>query len=362
MATLYLGMRPDEHEFKVMGLAPYSKQKYVDQVFNKIRQINKIDGMRIIHDKRPQDLYSYLHGQWVDERFDNIAGGVQKLTEVLGCGVVKQTFEETGIRHFAMGGGVAMNVKMNMAIADMECVDYLFVPGSGSDETLSIGGCYLLNAASETNKPLRSLYLGYNINDDSLDFEALNKAFSIKEEVETSYVADLLASGDIVARVSGRCEFGARALGNRSILADPSKPGAVKKINEAIKNRDFWMPFALSILADKADLYVNNKKGIPAQFMSIAFDTFPGRYREILAGTHPYDFTVRPQYVHLDTNSDYYNLIHEFEIRTGIPALLNTSFNLHGEPIANNVFDAIKTFENSEIDHLLFGHSLLSKK
>ncbi len=282
MATLHLGMRPDEHEFKVMGLAPYAKDDYVRRGYELIKGINKVEKMRIVHDDRPADLYNHLRSVWLDQRFDNIAGAIQLFTEKLACKVVENIHAETGIRRFAMGGGVAMNIKMNMAISELDCVGELFVPGSGSDESLAIGGCYLLNVEAGTNHPLDNLYLGYDSNRDleAVDWEALARDYGIVRNVDPALVADKLIAGDVVARIDGRCEFGARALGNRSILADPSRRDAVEKINEAIKNRDFWMPFAVSILAEKAGDYVDNPKDYVGSFHGRSFPYQAGDLRQ----------------------------------------------------------------------------------
>src|SRR5512139_2787685 len=142
-------------------------------------------------------------------------------------------------------------------------------------------------------------------------------------------IARLLADGQIVARVAGREEFGARALGNRSLLADPSQPGVVREINAAIKRREFWMPFACSVLEERAADYIRNPKGIAAPYMMLAFDS-TARWHEIQAGLHPHDRTVRPQLVQREFNPDYHDVLKAFATVTGRGALLNTSFNLHG--------------------------------
>jgi carbamoyltransferase len=146
-------------------------------------------------------------------------------------------------------------------------------------------------------------------------------------------------------------------------LANPSIRESVQKINEAIKNRDFWMPFALSILEEEHQRYIFNPKRIKSPVMSMGFNSIPENYQMIEAGTHPYDKTVRPQFVSEIHNPEYHRLISEYFKVSGVPALLNTSFNLHGEPIVNSVKDAIRTFRLSELDYLLIGNRfLLSKK
>jgi carbamoyltransferase len=364
MATLLLGMRPDEHEFKVMGLAPYAKTSHVNRAMKILDGLCEIDGLKIVSKNRPTDLYSYLEDGWKDHRFDNIAGAVQTYTENMACELVRNIANQTGIRRFVLGGGIAMNIKMNKAISELEEVDELFVCGSSGDESLSIGGCYFLNSDPKNNQPISNLYLGYDICDeiDKFDADSFSKKFVVQSNATFEQVAALIAKGDIVAVIRGRAEFGARALGNRSILANPSRRETVQQINEAIKNRDFWMPFALSILDEHLDEYIYNPKKLDSPFMAISLDVRPERNSEIEAGTHPYDKTVRPQAVSIQNAPEYHALISAFKQVTGIPALLNTSFNLHGEPIVDTIGDAIRTFELSGLDHLLIGDKILLSK
>jgi carbamoyltransferase len=364
MATLILGMRPDEHEFKVMGLAPYAKTSYAERAMAVIENLCEVEGMRIVSKDRPKDLFSYLEDAWKVHRFDNIGAAVQLYTEKIACKLVSNIAKETGIRRFVIGGGIAMNIKMNKAISELDCVDEMFVCGSSGDESLSIGGCYLLNSNKQTNKPVSNLYLGYDIRDElkTLDISKYKDRFDVRDSVLPDDVAKLIANGDIVACVRGRAEFGARALGNRSILADPSRRSSVQQINEAIKNRDFWMPFALSILEEHSDDYIANPKKLMSPFMAISLDVRPEVHAKIEAGTHPYDMTVRPQFVSSVDAPEYHELIGAFFHRTGIPALLNTSFNLHGEPIVDTISDAIRTFELSGLDHLLIDDRILFSK
>lgn len=364
MATLILGMRPDEHEFKVMGLAPYAKGPHVQEAFTPIKDLLQVRGLRIEHKQRPKNLFMHLQKAWQWHRFDNVAAAVQLLTESVMSELVTNIQAKTGIRRFVVSGGIAQNIKLNLAIAQLPCVDSFYVCPSGADESLSLGGCYYLNRENDNNLPLTNVYLGYDIVDDfkALDWSELSKKYLVETKTSPQQIAMLLAKGDILARINGSAEFGARALGNRSILANPSNPNVVEKINRAIKNRDFWMPFALSVLEEHAGTYIINPKKINSPFMCIGFNTRSERYEHIQAGTHPYDKTVRPQFVSRDETRSYYEIINEFFKITGIPGLLNTSFNLHGEPIVNTIDDALRTFELSGIDHLIIGDSLLSKQ
>ena len=364
MATLILGMRPDEHEFKVMGLAPYAKESYVARAMKLIEDICEVEGMRIISKNRPLNLFEFLADGWKDHRFDNIAGAVQSYVEKIAVALFRNIAHETGISRFVLSGGIAMNIKMNKVIAELPEVQEIFVCGSGGDESLSIGGCYLLNEHEGNNAPINHLYLGFNISDEfnTFDPDVFSEKFTVCKNVRAIDVARHLYAGDIVGVIRGAAEFGARALGNRSILAHPGIRNSVKKINEAIKNRDFWMPFALSILEERHGDYLSNPKNLKSPFMAIGVDALPERLAEIEAGTHPYDATVRPQFVSAIYSPKYHDLISEFGKLSGTPALLNTSFNLHGEPIVNTIADAIRTFKLSGLDHLFINDSVLLSK
>jgi carbamoyltransferase len=170
----------------------------------------------------------------------------------------------------------------------------------------------------------------------------------------------LLSNGEIVARFKGRMEFGARALGNRSILADPSKREVIRTINEMIKNRDFWMPFAPSILVERRSEYLINPKNIESPYMIMSFDSTE-KIDQIFAASHPYDKTVRPQVVNKDWNPEYYNILQEFERLAGRGAILNTSFNLHGYPIVCSPQDALQVFSDSGLEFMGIGDFLVKK-
>jgi carbamoyltransferase len=177
-----------------------------------------------------------------------------------------------------------------------------------------------------------------------------------------SAIADLLAAGEIVAVCRGAMEWGARALGNRSILASADDVRRIDRINQMIKMRDFWMPFAPSLKAEAADRYFAPVKGINYSFMTFAAPTRAETHADIAAGTHPKDRTIRPQVVTRAANPDYHAVIGHFERLTGRGAVLNTSFNLHGEPIVATAKDAIRVMAASDIQHLALNGHLLSKR
>jgi carbamoyltransferase len=184
----------------------------------------------------------------------------------------------------------------------------------------------------------------------------VERAADIEEKI-----AELLERHVIVARLAGRMEYGARALGNRSILANPSNVDSVRVINEQMKNRDFWMPFAGTLLEERADDYLENPKKIFSPHMMLAYRTKPLAKKELRAAIHPYDFTIRPQILRESYNPSYYRILKAFEKRTGIGGVLNTSFNLHGFPIVLGPKEAWHAFENSGLTHLAMENHLISK-
>ena len=209
--------------------------------------------------------------------------------------------------------------------------------------------------------PLEDLYFGPEFTDTEIEQVLGRSPYSYRKygDIEQE-VAELLATGQIVARFKGRMEFGARALGNRSILANPSHAQVIRIINEMVKNRDFWMPFAPSILDTRAKDYFKCDKNIQAPYMMIAIDS-SSNINEIAAASHPYDNSIRPQIVYEKWNRDYWCLIKKFEKITGIGAILNTSFNLHGHPIVCSPEDAIEVFMNSGLNYMAIGNFLVEK-
>jgi carbamoyltransferase len=366
MVTLYLRMKPLEHEYKIMGMAPYAKSKYADEVVKVFEDLLKFDGLRIVRDKRPDDLYEFLNNELKYFRFDNISGGLQKYTEKMLVELFSKAATKLKINNFVFSGGVSMNVKANKVLGDLDCIHDLFVAGSGSDESQSIGACYFANNENNIeNQPLKHLFLGTEVSEEEVSnyIEKINRSGEyIITKAQNREIAKLLADGEIVARVSGKMEFGSRALGNRSILANPSDPSIIQHINELIKGRDFWMPFAATILDTYEERYLVNPKGFESRYMAVAMDSKKEFLDDIKAGTHPYDETVRPQILTRDQNRDYYDLIEEFSSITGIGALLNTSYNLHGLPVVNDVADAIHVFQNSGLKYLILNENLISKK
>jgi carbamoyltransferase len=373
--TYLLGMVPMEHEYKVMGLAPYAENaREAGRIAEEFSQMFEFDPQNPMIWRRKngspamQFASAYIADHIRLRRFDHVAAGAQLFIEHFLTQWVKNCVQATGIPRVALSGGVFMNVKANKRILELPEVQELFVFPSCGDETNAIGAAWLLykEKYKEVPRPLHHLYLGPDCDDQQVESAIRNYQFSNPirsfehEDIEFR-VAELLASSGIVARFKGRCEFGARALGNRSILANASDMNAVRTINSMIKCRDFWMPFAPSVLAERSEDYFRKPKPMPAPHMIMTFDTREEKRSAIPAAIHPHDFTGRPQEVSESANPAYYKLIKYFEQLTGEALILNTSFNLHGEPVVCTPEDALRVFDISGLQHLAIGNVLLSK-
>lgn len=364
--TLLLGMKPNQHEYKVMGLAPYANIKETEKVYNKICNFLDVNGMNVVVKEKPKDLYIAVRELLEGCRFDGIAGAVQQFSEEILCRWIGNVAQTEGIGKICFSGGVAQNIKACKAVSELEGLEEIIVNPIAGDGSLPIGAAYIMmNRYCEEHgvdksviKPLRNVYLGPSFSgpdfDRAIDRSDLKSRFRIIETPSQDWVVDSLVADKVIARISGRMEFGQRALGNRSILANPSNPHNIQKINRKIKFRDFWMPFTPTILAERAPDYIINPKKLRSPFMTMAFDSTALARDELPAALHPADYTVRPQILDRASNPEYYDLIQSFQSRTGVGGLLNTSLNLHGEPMVCSPEDAVHTFLNSDLDILLF--------
>ena len=359
-------MKPNEHEFKIMGMAPYAKKNYYKTVNKKVfHNLLRFENLAIVHKKRPRDLYQFLKKELMPYRFDNIAGALQYYLETTVQKLLLKINRKYGIKNFYFSGGVSMNVKMYNTFIKSRHISKIFNAPSGTDESLSIGACYYLNHKNKSY-PLTNLSLGLPVVERKQSLKKILKLYFDKNykliyNVKPKQIAKLLSKNEIVALVNGREEFGARALGNRSIIANPSNFENVKQINEFIKNRDFWMPFALTLKDSKQRKYLINPKNLKSHYMNLSFDTKKQYFHDIAAGCHPYDKTVRPQFLRKEQNEIFYNIIHEFSKITKIDALLNTSLNLHGYPKCSDIKNIIKTFKSSGLKYLYIEGNILIK-
>lgn len=372
--TFLTGFVPLEHEYKLMGMAPYADHKGCRKVADELWRMFEFspDGLtwRYTGGRSVFAATRHLAEFMMLRRFDHIMGGLQLFTEEFLTTWVSNCIRKTGISRVAMAGGTFMNVKANARIMGLEDVTRIFVFPSCGDEANAIGLCYHLTAETagpDMCRPLGSIYLGPEWSDDEIERAfrsyAFSRPYTIRREADVeAAAADILAQGHVLGRFKGREEFGARSLGNRAILADPSKPDVIKEINEMIKNRDFWMPFASSILDDTMDRYVvwSSEKNQP-HYMIMTYDTKPDAATEIAGGIHPYDKTVRPQMITKAHNHDYWHLVDEFRRRRGIGGVLNTSLNLHGLPLVHSPDDAYFLMEHSSLRHLAIGNFIVER-
>lgn len=367
--TAFLGLKPDEHEFKVMGLAPYAKPEQADEVYNKFAPLVWLNEELGFESEFPMEFTKYfLLEQCVYDRFDNVAAAAQMFLEERVTEWICKWVERTQVRRVALAGGVFMNVKLNQRIGECPSVEELFVVPSAGDESTVIGCCYYDTRQNGGHPvvPIKDLSLGVGYSDheveETLGRLGCDQEFLIRRVPDIELcVAELLARGEVVGRVAGRAEWGARALGNRSLLAHPGSREVTRTINEIIKGRDFWMPFAPSILEERCADYFENPKGLFSPYMAMTFNSTARARREMLAALHPYDQTTRPQVVRKDWNPAYHRLISLFEKLTSIGGVLNTSLNLHGEPNVLDAEDAIRVLRRSGLKYLAIENWLVSK-
>jgi carbamoyltransferase len=374
LVTRHLGMVPLEHEYKVMGLAPYvsdgSKTEAAARIFSDLFEFpgnsltwRRRAGVPSMYAAR-EPLRRALDGQ----RFDVIAAGAQRFIEYMLTTWVRNAIRETGIRKVACSGGVFMNVKANLALLEIEQLEDLYVFPSCGDESNSIGAAlYAARQRGHSTQPLGPIYFGDPITDREaqLALEPAARASRLRmhfvDDIERR-VAEKLSEGKIVARAKGAAEFGARALGNRSILARADSPHAIRAINEMIKCRDFWMPFAPSVLEERAGEYYIKPKPVRSPYMMFAFHSRPEKRAAFTAAQHPYDYTARPHEVRREHNPDYHRLLIEYEHCTGEGILLNTSFNLHGEPVVQRASDAVDVFLRSGLEYMALANWWVEKR
>ncbi len=368
--TDLLGFERHGDEWKVMGLAAYGEPTYdLDHILKVVpggyrlnsrlvlgRHWNDIRGLEAIFGTRrdPEKLITD------DDR--NLAASVQKAAEAALFELVREGVRLTGCRRVCLAGGVAMNSKANGRLLASELVDDVFVQPAATDDGTAVGAALAAHAAQGQPVPryhLRDVYLGPEFSEQELE-EVLHtyKLPATRVPDVERQAASLLADGKIIGWFQGRMEFGPRSLGNRSILADARKPEMRDRVNECVKFREGWRPFAPSCLEEAASEYFEGCRDAP--YMTLTFNVPAMRRAEIPAVTHA-DNTARVQTVNRDSNPRYWTLINEFAKLTGTPVIMNTSFNLRGEPIVCTPKDAIRTFYSSGLDFLFLGDFVIAK-
>jgi carbamoyltransferase len=360
--TEFLGFQRNSDEWKVMGLAPYGQpgiklDAFIDLGFAPYR----------VHAKRFSAMIQLLGPpriaeSEIDERHKNIAYAVQEACETAMMSVVRMAIEKTRCRNVCLAGGVALNSKANGKILASGLVDKFFIQPAASDDGAALGAAlapYLDNNGKIPVKAMRHGYWGPSF--DDIAIEDTLRTYKLKftrVSDPASTAAEVLSQGKILGWFQGRMEFGPRALGNRSILADPRDPEMNAKVNNAVKFREWWRPFAPSFKREAAGEYLESATDSP--FMVLTAQVRPDKRSVIPSVTHV-DGSARPQTVEKEISPLYWRLIDEFGKRTGVPVLMNTSFNLRGEAIVCTPTDAICTFFSSGMDAIVIGSFLVVK-
>ena len=403
--TYFTGFKVNSGEYKVMGLAPYGEPVYKDLILDKLIDLRPDGSFRL-----DQSYFEYATGlRMTNDRFANlfgrsarkqeselleqfhmdIAASLQAVTEEVVLTMTRALFNEYGIPNLCLAGGVALNCVANGKILRDGAFSNLWIQPAAGDAGGAIGAALAVNHRElgaprivDRNDSMRGAFLGPVFDDDEVaaDLRSCGAIFETVDEGQMiSLTADALAGGKAVGWFQGRMEFGPRALGGRSILADPRSDSMQRTLNLKIKFRESFRPFAPSVLAEDVDKYfqldssspymllvadVNEDLRIPetdeeAQLfgiekLNVARSTIP-------AVTHV-DHSARIQTVHSETNPRYYALLNAFREQTGCSVLVNTSFNVRGEPIVGTPTDAFRCFMGTELDMLVIGRSILRKE
>jgi len=368
--TSYLGFQRNSDEWKVMGLAPYGApgvklDAFIDPEAAPYRVNHKRlfgNGNGSFSGMTPLLGPARAPESEIDERHKNVAYAVQDACELAVLSIVRMAVEKTRCRNLCLAGGVALNSKANGKIVASGLVDKIFVQPAASDDGVTLGAAltpYLDHGGRLPNKAMRHAYLGPAFDDVAI--ENVLRTYKLRysrANDPAEAAAELLANGKILGWSQGRMEFGPRALGSRSILADPRDPEMTAKVNNAVKFREWWRPFAPSLKKEAASEYLESATDSP--FMILTAQVRAEKRSVIPAVTHV-DGSARPQTVEKEINPLYWRLIDEFEKRTGVPVIMNTSFNLRGEAIVHTPTDAVRTFFSSGMDALVIGSFLVEK-
>jgi carbamoyltransferase len=364
--THICGFKAQKHEGKIAGLAAYGEPIYADL----LKQFISYEGGKTVNKGQ---VFYWAAVKAIEKALpkaytrEDLASSIQRVLEEVGCAYIQHWVGKTGCGDLALAGGVFANVKFNQAIYELDNVRSLFIhPGMG-DEGLAVGAALALSASLEPTAGARTaptrltdVYWGCRYGEREIA-SAIEKSGLKAERVPDieRKVAELLAQGAVVARFKGRMEYGPRALGNRSILYQPTDPSVNDWLNKRLKRTEF-MPFAPVTLAEFAEQCYENLSGAryPANFMTVTFNC-TGWMKERCPAVVHVDGTARPQIVEQQTNPSYYRILDEYCKITGLPSLINTSFNMHEEPIVCSPEDAIRGFEDGHLDYLAIGNYLL---
>ncbi|MCP3475924.1 carbamoyltransferase [Bradyrhizobium sp. CCGUVB1N3] len=360
-------------EYKVMGLAPYGDPAPYRKLFERFYELSENGGYRLYLDRIGPALVRNIQvrrkGMPFTQQHRDVSASLQEALERIVFHIVRHYREATGMKRLCLAGGVAHNCTVNGKLLYSGLFEEIFVQPAAHDAGCALGAA--LMASDEVGRPaprerLKEVYWGPDLGTDRAVEQEL-AAWAGHLDVERSddvagRAADWMANGAVIGWVQGRSEFGPRALGNRSILADPRPAANKDRINAMVKKREGYRPFAPSVLEEDAREYFD----LPAGTGEFPFMNFVVGVRDAKRGllgaiTHV-DGTARLQTVSRKSNPAYWRLIDEFKKRTGIPVLLNTSFNNNAEPIVDSVADAVATFLTTELDALVVGPFLVKKR
>ncbi len=377
--TQFLGFKCDSDEYKVMGLSAYGEPSY----YEKFRDILKVTedgkfavnesyfrfpyGSPVLFSKKCEQLFGKPVKKFTNasKRDRDLAASLQKRVEDCFLSYVDRAVKITGIRDVCIVGGVALNCLAVGKIIKNKIADSVYVCPASSDAGCALGAAhYLAGARSPRYKrsPLINAYLGDSFTDEEIE-GYLNRSgidYGDRGDQIVDAAAELIAEGKVVGWFQGRTEYGQRALGARSILANPQIADMKKIVNEKVKFREPFRPFAPSILNEARNQYFDCGAHT-SSFMTHTFEAKPGTAKKIPAVIHA-DGTARVQTVTKTENGIYYELIKKVGEKTGIPAVLNTSFNVKGEPIVNNPEDAVNCFLKAGLDALAIGRFLIERR
>lgn len=377
--TYYLGFRVNSAEYKVMGLAPYGEPRYVDLIMNHLIHVREDGSFRI-----NMKYFSYGHGlrmtgkaferllgaprrepeSPLSQFYKDVAASLQKVTDTIVVRMARHIERETRMRSLCMAGGVALNCVSNSRILAETGFKEIFVQPAAGDAGGALGAAfYVYNTILGYPRSyiMRDAFLGPEFTDASIEQVLRSHDVPFRQcsrEELLSETARLIADQQVVGWFQGRMEFGPRALGSRSILADARNPKNQSVVNLKIKFRESFRPFAPVIIQEKVSEYFEWDG--PSPFMLFVANVRPEK-RTIPAVTHV-DGSARLQTVARDQHPLFYDLISEFDRLTGCPVLINTSFNVRGEPIVCTPEDAWRCFMRTEMDVLVMGHCIVEKK
>ena len=401
--TAYLGFQVNNGEYKVMGMAPYGQPRYVDKV-RRLINLNQADGSFQLnmdyfsyqysasdsYNQRFLDLFGPSRHPTADfftsvtnpersaektamdenQRFADIAASIQLVTEQTLIDIANYVYKKTGLSKLVMAGGVALNTKANYRILNETPFDEIYIQPAAGDDGGALGAAlwaYHIALDKPRDWVMPHAYWGQSFTDgecaDFLNTKGVKyESYGDSDEKLIDTVAEGLTQKKVVGFFQGRFEWGPRALGNRSILADPRTEEMKEIVNTKIKFREPFRPFAPAILRDRAAEYFdypNVEVHEAPRYMLMVAPIKPDKQDKIQAVCH--QGTGRLQTVDRETNPRYYGVIERFGQITGIPVILNTSFNLRGEPIVTSPKDAWNTFQNSDIDYLVLNTFLVRK-